>query len=114
MCNHRDESLVLTRDGRIARVDTCISAIVQYLNDLSILTYDSCCGHGDEFGHITIGEQDAERARQLGFRICTETRGPRAAYPFVAVDHRINIVLAPVIAYENTSDTIDSHTTWTL
>lgn len=98
MCQHHDDSLVLTNRGFVARVDTCLRALLQFLNDIGIMTYDSCCGHGHEYGHITIGEEDATRARSLGFRICIACRGRRvSAYPFAAVDHRINIILMPLI-----------------
>ena len=95
MCQHRNHSLVLTNRGSVVRVETCLRALIQSLNDIGIMTYDSCCGHGHEYGHITIGEEDMTRAHTLGFRICADYKGRRAAYPFSAVDHRVNIILPP-------------------
>lgn len=37
------------------------------------------------------------KAHTLGFRICTDYRACRAAYPFSAVDHHVNIILSPLI-----------------
>jgi len=100
MCQYHDQTLVLTNRGRVVKVDTCIRALVQFLNDAGIMTYDSCCGHKAGYGHITIGEEDTAKARAFGFRICTDGRGHRAVYPFAAVDHRVNIILPPSIERE--------------
>lgn len=102
MCELSDYSFVLTARGAVHRVDACIRALVQHLNDVGISTYDSCCGHGKGYGHVTIGEEDAVRARDMGFRTCTSTGEWRPAYPFSAVDHRVNVILSPVIADELT------------
>ena len=97
MCQHDGYSLVLTNRGSVVKVDTCLRAVLQFLNDIGIMTYDSCCGHGHEYEHITIGEEDATRVRSLGFRIWADCRVRRAAYPFTAVDQRVNIILPPLI-----------------
>jgi len=35
-------------------VDECISDIVNALNSSGVLTRSSCCGHGDDLGHIML------------------------------------------------------------
>jgi len=104
MRQYRDQSLVLTNQAYVVKVDTCFRALVQFLNDAGIMAYDSCCGHEDGYGHITIGEEDTAKARAFGFRICTDGRRHRAVYPFAAVDHRVNIILLPSIEREPASE----------
>lgn len=38
--------------GRKVQVDRCIAPIINALNDAGIITAESCCGHGEEEGHI--------------------------------------------------------------
>lgn len=102
MCQDRNGALVLTARGSVRRVDVCLRSLVQFLNDVGIHTYDSCCGHGVTWGHVTIGEEDAFRARSLGLRVCSDTCENRPPYPFVSVDHRVNVVLAPALVPEVT------------
>lgn len=100
MCELREAELIITASGAVRSVDSCMRALVQCLNDHGICTYDSCCGHGTTFGHITIGVEDAERARQLGFRVCRDTGNHAPAYPFAVVDQHVNIILPPTIREE--------------
>lgn len=97
MCDLSDHSFILTTRGSVRRVDACIRALVQHLNDNGIMTYDSCCGHGESYGHVTIGEEDTGTVGTLGFRVCAESGAGHPEYPFVVVDHRVNIILDPVI-----------------
>lgn len=78
-------------------MDTCIRALVQRLNDAGVQTFDSCCGHGDGWGHVTIGEEDEKRVRGMGFRVCTDRGNGDPEYPFAAVDRRVNVILPPVM-----------------
>jgi hypothetical protein len=104
MCELHSGSLVLTARGRVRRVDVCLRALIQHLNENGIMTFDSCCGHGRSHGHVTIGEEDAERARSLGFRLCVADEEGRAEYPFSAADHRVNVILPPVIPSRQIQD----------
>jgi hypothetical protein len=74
-------------------------SLVQHLNDVGLQTFDSCCGHGGRWGHITIRAADIERARGMGFRVCTDVGVSDPTYPFVGeVDGQVNIVLPPLVA----------------
>ena len=45
-------------DDEVVPVDACIAPLVQSLNDHSVRTFGSCCGHGKEPGFISF--EDAE------------------------------------------------------
>lgn len=47
-------------------VDKCISSEIKELNDKSIVTHDSCCGHGG-MGYISVRHIDCEKMKQLGY-----------------------------------------------
>lgn len=49
-----DVHLCGTNRHPIASVDSCISDIVQALNDAKIKTIASCCGHGEWVGWIAL------------------------------------------------------------
>lgn len=79
-------------------------ALVQMLNDNGIRTFDSCCGHGARWGHITIGVADATRARALGFRVCEDAGATPDCYPFVGtIGDTVNIFLPPLLVVESAS-----------
>jgi len=46
-------------NGRKAKIDRCIAPIIDALNAAGIVTAESCCGHGEEEGHI-LAYQDGE------------------------------------------------------
>ncbi len=54
--------------GVTVPVDSCIAPIVQALNDASIETTGSCCGHGSGPGSITLadGRELLIREREVG------------------------------------------------
>lgn len=98
MCDQHDTALVLTASGAVRRVDGCMRSLVQFLNDVGVRTFDSCCGHGASWGHITVAEGDAERVRAIGLRICEELGCSQPEYPFSGiVDGHVNIVLPPIL-----------------
>lgn len=98
MCRLNDAEMILTADGSVRRVDACMRSLVQFLNDRGIQTFDSCCGHGQRWGHVTIRAEYAEQARTIGFRVCRELGASRVAYPFTGdVDGYVNIILPPLL-----------------
>jgi hypothetical protein len=98
MCRQPDAEMVFTADGSVRRVDACMRSLVQFLNDKGVQTFDSCCGHGESWGHITIRVEDEERARALGFRVCRDVGVSRPAYPFTKdLDGEVNIILPPIL-----------------
>lgn len=98
MCHQRDSALIVTAAGAVRRVDQCLRAVVQLLNDNRILTFDSCCGHGERWGHITIRAGDVDAVRRLGFRVCEDIGVSQPQYPFVGkIDGQVNIFLPPVL-----------------
>jgi hypothetical protein len=98
MCFKKEKGIVLTHGGSIRHVDECMRSIVQFLNDNRINTLDSCCGHGERWGHITINIADVERAQTLGFRLCTDLGETAPPYPFAGnVEGQINLVFPPIL-----------------
>ncbi len=60
MCEWNDTTAIqlceYIKGSRFATVDRCIAPVVQALNDASILTIASCCGHGNLTGSIILDD----------------------------------------------------------
>jgi hypothetical protein len=57
MCKHGDTVRVCVPgpDGwDFQEIDHCIARLVNALNKADIYTASSCCGHGEELGHIWL------------------------------------------------------------
>ena len=48
-------------------VDRCMAGQIISLWKAGIRTYGCCCGHGDRVGMINVGEEDFEKALELGW-----------------------------------------------
>ena len=51
-CGQCDKMTVLTKNGPISNIDSCIGDLVGFLNDSGTKTLSSCCGHGRTDGYI--------------------------------------------------------------
>lgn len=54
MCQQGQIKKIVTVDGAVVDVDSCIANFIQWLNDKGIRTMSCCCGHGKTEGGIRM------------------------------------------------------------
>lgn len=75
MCKHgtlKEVRLNRPREvsGRyVVPVDACIADEIQMLNDIGIITYGCCCGHGETFPQCLVDISSKEKLEELGYEL---------------------------------------------
>lgn len=64
---HLNKAWVRTHGG--IPVDKCIGKEVEELIVNGVITFGSCCGHGDYYSHVLILVEEKEKIETLGYTI---------------------------------------------
>jgi len=67
--------------GRGVMIDRCIAPIINALNEVGLVTAESCCGHGETEGHILFYQDGKGRVRREN-KTEEEEKGGKINYEF--------------------------------